>query len=71
MGPSQEKRIREMSNPVEDLKAVFAREKEKLGKDNPILVPESFYDTAVRIAEENNISAKIEPVKAVWKTDEK
>ena len=60
-----------MSNPVEDLKAVFAREKEKLGKDNPILVPESFYDTAVRIAEENNISAKIEPVKAVWKTDEK
>lgn len=60
-----------MSNPVEDLKAVFAREKEKIGKDNPILVPESLYDTAVRIAEENNISVKIEPVKAKWKTDEK
>ena len=60
-----------MSNPVEDLKAVFAREKEKIGKDNPILVPESLYDTAVRIAKENNISVKIEPVKAVWKTDEK
>ena len=71
MGPSQEKRIREMSTPVEDLKDVFAREKENLGKDNPILVPEGMYDTAVRIAKENNIKAKFEPVKAVWKTDEK
>ena len=35
--------------PVEDLKAVSAREKEKIGKDNPILVSESMYDTAVRI----------------------
>ena len=60
-----------MSTPVEDLKAVFARDKEKLGKDNPILVPESQYDTAVRIAKENKILVKIEPVKAVWKTDEK
>ena len=61
-----------MSNPVEDLKAVFAREKEALGKDNPILVPESLYDTAVRVAKDNNISVKIEPVEAVWKeTDEK
>ena len=67
MGPSQEKRIREMSNPVEDLKAVFAREKEKIGKDNPILVPESYYDKAVRIAKENNIAVKIEPVKEVWR----
>ena len=41
-------RIREMSNPSEDLMAVFAREKEKIGQDNPILVPESYYDTAVR-----------------------
>lgn len=56
-----------MSNPVEDLKAVFAREKEVLGKDNPILVPESLYDTAVRVAKDNNILVKIEPVKAVWK----
>lgn len=56
-----------MSTPVEGLKAVFAREEEKLGKDNPILVPESQYDTAVRIAKENNIAVKIEPVKAVWK----
>ena len=60
-----------MSNPVADLMAVFARENDKIGKDNPILVPESLYDTAVRIAKENNISVKIEPVKAVWKTDEK
>ena len=60
-----------MSNPVEDLMAVFAREKDKIDKDNPILVPESCYDTAVRIAEENNISVKIEPVKAVWETVEK
>lgn len=60
-----------MSNPIEDLKAVFAREMEMTGTDNPILVPESLYDTAVRIAKENNISVKIEPVKAVWKTDEK
>lgn len=59
-----------MSTPVEDLKAVFAREKDKIGKDNPILVPESQYDTAVRIAKDNNISVKIEPVKAKWKTDE-
>lgn len=51
--------------------AVFAREKDKIGKDNPILVPESLYDTAVRIAKDNNISVKIEPVKAKWKIDEK
>ena len=57
--------------PVEDLKAVSAREKEKIGKDNPILVSESMYDTAVRIAKENNIAVKIESVKAKWKTDEK
>lgn len=60
-----------MSNPVDDLMAVFAREKEKIGKDNPILVPEGYYDTAVRIAKENNIMVKFEPVKAKWKTDEK
>ena len=60
-----------MSNPVEDLKAVFAREKEVLGKDYTILVPESLYDTAVRVAKDNNILVKIEPVKAVWKTDAK
>lgn len=71
MGPSQEKRIQEMSTPVEDLKAVFAREKEKLGKDNPILVPKSIYDTAVRVVKDNNILVKIDPVKAVWKTDAK
>ena len=59
-----------MSTPVEDLKAVFAREEEKLGEDNPILVPESQYDTAVRIAKENNIKVKFVSVKAVWKTDE-
>lgn len=59
-----------MSNPVEDLKAVLSREMGMTGTDNPILVPESCYDTAVRIAEENNMSVKIEPVKAVWKTDE-
>lgn len=70
VGSSQEKRIREMSNPVEDLMAVFAREKDKVGKDNPILVPENLYDTAVRVAKDNNILAKIEPVKPVWKTDE-
>lgn len=67
MGPSQEKRIREMSNPVADLKAVFSRGKEGIDKDNPILVPESYYDAAVRVAKENNIAVKIEPVKAVWK----
>ena len=56
-----------MSNPVEDLMAVFAREKDKIDKDNPILVQESLYDTAVRVAKDNNILVKIEPVKAVWK----
>lgn len=56
-----------MSNPVEDLKAVFAKEKDKIGKDNPILVSEGMYDAAIRIAKENNIAVKIEPVKAVWK----
>lgn len=60
-----------MSNPVADLEALFAREMEMTGTDNPIFVPEICYDTAVRIAEENNISVKIEPVEAVWKTDEK
>lgn len=65
MGPSQEKRIREMGTPIEDLKAVFAREKERIGKDYPILVPESYYDTAVRVAKDNNILVKIEPIKAV------
>ena len=60
-----------MSNPIEALKAVCAREMEKIGKDNPILVSEGMYDAAVRIAKENNIAVKIEPVKAVWKTDEK
>lgn len=59
-----------MGNPVEDLKATFARETERIGKDNPILVPESCYDTAVRIAKENSIAVKIEPVKAKWETDE-
>lgn len=58
-----------MSNPVEDLMAVFAKEKDKIGKDNPILVPENYYDTAVRVAKENDIAVKIEPVNAVWKTD--
>ena len=55
--------------PVEDLKAMCAREKERINKDNPIFVPGSQYDTAVRIAKENNIAVKFEPVKAVWKTD--
>lgn len=65
--PSQEKRIREMSNPEADLMAIFAKEKDKIGKDNPILVSEGMYDTAIRIVKENNIAVKIEPVKAVWK----
>jgi len=56
-----------MSNPVEDLMAVFVGEKDKIGKDNPILVPEGMYYTAERIAKENNILVKLEPVKTVWK----
>lgn len=60
-----------MSNPSEDLMSVFAREKDKIGKDNPIFVSEGMYDTAVRIAKENNIAVKIEPVKAKWKTNAK
>lgn len=52
-----------MSNPSKDLMAEFGRVR---GEDNPILVSESMYDTAVRIAKENNISVKYEPVKAVW-----
>ena len=60
-----------MSNPVEDLKAVFAREIEKHGKGYSIFVPESQYDTAVRITKENNIKVKFVPVKAVCKTDAK
>lgn len=55
-----------MSNPIEDLKSVLAREMEMTGTDNPILVPESLYDTAVRAAKDNNILVKIEPVKAAW-----
>ena len=56
-----------MSNPSKDLMAVLDKVR---SEDCPILVSESIYDTAMRIAKENNIAVKIEPVKAVWKTDE-
>lgn len=55
-----------MSTPIEDLKAVFAREKEGSGKDNPILVPEAVYDVAVDIAKQNEMYVTI---KAVRRTD--
>ena len=58
--------------PVKDVMAFDEKLKDgKLYRENPILVPEGYYDTAVRVAKENNIAVKIEPVKAVWKTDEK
>lgn len=60
-----------MSNPVEDLKAVLAREKEMLGKVNPICVPASQYDWFVSTAKKYNINAKFDAIKAKWKTDEK
>lgn len=50
-------------NPAEDLKRVI--EEGQVYRENPLLVPESQYDTAVRIAKENNIAVKIEPV--TWK----
>ena len=57
----------EKGNPVDDIRAVFARNAE--WKDNPILVPESMYERAVQIAKDNNISVRIEPVKAIWKKE--
>ena len=53
-------------NPVDDLKAVCAREKERIGKDNPILVPEAVYNVAVHIAKQNEMGVTI---KAAWRTD--
>lgn len=53
-------------NPVDDLKAVYAREMEKVGKDTPILVPEVVYNAAVDIAKQNEMDVTI---KAVWRTD--
>lgn len=53
-------------NPVRDMKAVYAREKERIGKDNPILVPEAVYNVAVDIAKQNE---KDVTIKAVWRTD--
>lgn len=53
-----------MSNPSKDLIAVFDKVK---SEDCPLFVSENIYDTAVRIAKENNIVVKIEPVKATWK----
>ena len=55
-------------NPIDDLKAVYAREKEKIGKDNPILVPEAVYDVAVDIAKQNEMDVTI---KAVWRIDKR
>lgn len=55
-------------NPIDDLKAVCAREMEKIGKDNPILVPEAVYNAAVDIAEQNEMDITIE---AVWRTDKR
>ncbi len=48
------------------MKAVCAREMEKIGKDNPILVPGAVYNVAVDIAKQNEMDVTI---KAVWKTD--
>lgn len=59
----------EKRNPIEDLNRIV--EEGRAYRENPLLVPESQYDTAVRIAKENNIKVKFEPVKAVWKTVEK
>lgn len=53
-------------NPADDLKAVYAREMEKVGKDNPILVPEAVYNVAVHIAKQNE---KDVTIKAVWRTE--
>lgn len=53
-------------NPVDDLKAVCVREMEKIGKDNPILVPEVVYNAAVDIAKQNEMGVTIE---VVWRTD--
>lgn len=55
-------------NPIDDLKAVYAREKEKIGKDNPIFVPEAVYDVAVDIAKQNEMDVTI---KAVWRSDKR
>lgn len=52
-------------NPAEDLTRIV--EEGLAYRENPLLVPESYYDTAVRIAKENNIAVRIEPVKATWK----
>ena len=55
-----------MSNLVEDLNAVYNREKEKIGKDNPILVPASQYDWFVSTAKKYNINAKFDAIEAKW-----
>lgn len=55
-------------NPADDLKAVYAREMEKVGKDNPILVPGTVYNVAVDIAKQNE---KDVTIKAVWRTDKR
>ena len=59
---------RTKGNPVRDLKAACAREVEKIGKDNPILVPEAVYNVAVDIAKQNEMDLTI---KAVWRTDKR
>lgn len=55
-------------NPIDDLRAVYAREKEKIGKDNPILAPEAVYDVAVGIVKQNEMAVTI---KAVRRTDKR
>lgn len=66
MGPSQEKRIREMNDPVLDIKTIIERKIAEGGKDSPILVPASQYDWFVSTAKKYNINAKFDAIEAKW-----
>lgn len=53
-------------SPVDDIKAVVARETDKGWKDNPILVPQDLVETAKKIASDNHIPVLIE---GVWRKE--
>lgn len=67
MGKATEKRIREVSNPVDDLRAFV--ELHKGWVENPIILVanEEMAEKVRIIAQENNIPVKVEVVKGKWR----
>jgi hypothetical protein len=63
--------VKEMNDPVLDIKTIIERKIAEGGKDNHILVPASQYDWFVSTAKKYNINAKFDAIEAKWKTDEK